>query len=167
MSDPTPRSRSIFQFSLVLAAIAVVAIYLFDALYYAEEQAERTVMEATVRNMDSGLRVEAATRIMHGQEASIGELVGANPVQWLENPPVGYSGICLQELVPGGWCFDAATQEIVYLPRVDRNLEYLEPGRPGLRWRAGSAAEMAGRRSGGSASIGAIRVFSTTSFTWR
>jgi len=166
VSDPTPRSRSIFQYAIVLVIIAVVAAFLFDALYYAQEQAERTVMEATVRNMDSGLRMEAATRTMHGQEASIRELVGANPVQWLENPPVGYTGICQQELAPGGWCFDAATREIVYRPRVDRHLEYLRPGRPELRWRASSAAEIAARRSDGLVSVGAVRLYSTTSFAW-
>lgn len=167
MSDPTPRSRSLFQFSVVLAVIGVAAIFLFDALYYVEEQAERTVMEATVRNMNSGVRMEAAIRVMRGQEASIPELVGADPVKWLENPPVGYSGTCQPELAPGAWCFDAATREIVYRPRVDRHLEYLDPGRSGLRWRVGSVAEMAGGNSGKPASAGEIRLFSTTSFTWR
>ena len=167
MNDPTPRLRSILQFSVVLAVIGVVAVFLLDALYYALEQAERTVMEATIRNMDSGLRVELATRIIHGQEASIGELVGANPVQWLENPPSGYTGNCQPELAPGGWCFDAMTREIVYRPRVDRHLEYLQSSSSGLRWRVGPAAEFAGRRSGSPASAGAIRVFSTTSFVWQ
>jgi len=166
VSDPTPRSRSIFQYAIVLVIIAVVAAFLLDALYYAQEQAERTVMEATVRNMDSGLKIEVATRVMRGQEASIRQLVGANPVQWLEKPPDGYAGICRQELTPGGWCFDAATHEIVYRPRVDRHLEYLESGRPGLRWRVGSTAEIAARQSGHNATGGAIRLNSTTSFAW-
>ena len=167
MSDPTPRSRSILEFSVILVVIGVAAAFFLDGLYYAQEQAERTVMEATVRNMGSGVKMEAAMRSIRGQEASIGELVGSNPVQWLENPPVGYSGLCEQQLVAGGWCFDAATHEIVYRPQVDRNLRYLEPGRPGLRWRVGSVAEMAGRREGLPPSAGAIRVLSTTSFVWQ
>lgn len=166
MNDPTPRSRSLLQFSVALAVIGVLAAFLFDALYDVQEQAERTVMEATVRNMNSGLRLEAATRAMRGQEASIGQLVGANPVQWLEHPPAGYSGTCQLELAPGEWCFDAATHEIVYRPRVDRHLVYLQPGRQGLRWRAISAAEMAGGASGSPVSPGAIGVFSTSSFAW-
>ena len=167
MSDPTPRSRSLLEFSVAFAVIGVAGAFFFDGLYYVQEQAERTVMEATVRNMGSGVKMEAAMRSIRGQEASIGELVGSNPVQWLENPPVGYSGLCEQQLVAGGWCFDAATHEIVYRPQVDRNLRYLEPGRPGLRWRVGSVAEMAGRREGLPPSAGAIRVLSTTSFVWR
>ena len=167
MSDPTPRSRSLLEFSVVLVVIGVAAAYFVDGLYYVQEQAERTVMEATVRNMDSGVIMDAATRTMHGQEASIGELVGTNPVQFLENPPVGYAGMCKQELAAGEWCFDATSHEMVYLPRVDRHLEYLVPGRPGLRWRVSSAADMAGRGSGSPAPTGAIRVLSTTSFVWQ
>lgn len=167
MNDPTPRLRSLLQFSVVLAVIGVVAVFLLDALYYALEQAEKTVMEATVRNMDSGVRMQAAVRVMRGQEASIRELVGTNPVQWLENPPVGYTGNCQRELVRGGWCFDAETHEIVYRPRVDRHLEYHGSGSSGLRWRAVSTAEIVGRQSEGPAPAAAIRVVSTTSFAWR
>lgn len=166
MNDPARRLRSILQFSVALAVIGVLAVYLLDALYYALEQAERTVMEATIRNMDSAVRIQAATRAMRGQEASLGELVGANPVQWLEKPPAGYAGDCQGDLARGGWCFDAGTQEIVYRPRVDRNLEYLEPGRSGLRWRVASVAEPAGRQSEARAPVGAIRVVSTTLFAW-
>ena len=162
MSDPTPRSRSILEFSVILVVIGVAAAFFLDGLYYVQEQAERTVMEATVRNMDSGVRMEAAMRSIHGQEASIGELVGENPVQWLENPPVGYSGACQQELVPGGWCFDTASREIVYRPRIDRHLRHLEPERLGLRWRVGSAVVV-----GHPASAGTIKMFSTTSFVWQ
>ena len=167
MNDPTPRLRSLLQFSVVLAVIGVVAVFLLDALYYALEQAERTVMEATIRNMDSGVRMQAATRVMRGQEASLRELVGANPVQWLESPPVGYTGNCQRELVRGAWCFDADTNEIVYRPRVDRHLEYHRPGSSGLRWRAASTAETASRQSESPAPAVAIRVVSTTSFAWR
>lgn len=167
MIDPTPRLRSLLQFSVVLAVIGVVAVFLLDSLYYALEQAERTVIEATVRNMDSGVRMQAATRVMRGEEASIRELVGANPVQWLDHPPEGYTGNCKRELVRGGWCFDPETHEIVYRPRVDRHLEYHGPGSSGLRWRAASTAEIAGRQSAGPAPAGAIRVVSTTSFAWR
>jgi general secretion pathway protein G len=166
VNDPTPRARSILQFSVALAVIGVLAVFLLDALYDVMEQAERTVMEATIRNMDSGLRVELARRMIHGQEASIGDLVGANPVQWLEAPPVGYSGNCRRDLTAGEWCFDAVTNEIVYRPRLVRNLEYHDPSRSGLRWRVSTAAELAGRRGGSAASAGAIRVASTTSFAW-
>jgi hypothetical protein len=163
VSDSTLRSRSLFQFSVVLTVIGVVAAVFFNALYDIQEQAERTVMEATVRNMNSGLRMDVATRAMHGQEVPVAAFVGANPVKWLENPPPGYIGMCQQELAAGEWCFDAATLEIVYLPRADRHLEHLEPARRGLRWRVG----MPGGSTGSAGSTGAIRLFSTTSFVWR
>lgn len=166
MSEVTARSRSLFQVSVVVAVIALLVTVLLNALHYVEEKAERTVMEGTVRNMERGLEIEVRTREIHGQAASIRELVGANPVAWLGSPPEGYAGSCRRERAPGEWCFDAATREIVYRPRLDRHLEYREVGRQELRWRVGSAEEIAAKQSGGSAMVGRIRVTSTTSFVW-
>jgi hypothetical protein len=166
VNDPTPRSRSLLQYSVAFAVIAVLLACLFNALHDVQEQAERTVMEANIRNMDSGLRIEVASRVIHGQEATIKELVGANPVQWLQGPPVGYTGICRMEQASGQWCFDSTTQEIVYRPKIDRHLEYLEPPGRGLRWRVSSSAEIAGKRMGKLTSAGPIRLYSTTSFAW-
>lgn len=166
MSDVTPRSRSLFQVSVVVAVMAVLAAVLLNALHYVQEKAERTVMEATVRNMERGLEIEVRTREIHGQLASIRELVGANPVTWLERPPEGYTGVCKKTRALGEWCFDETTREIVYRPRLEASLEFREPERRDLRWRVASAEEIAGGQSGRSVVAGGIRVFSTTSFVW-
>jgi hypothetical protein len=92
MSDVTPRSRSLFQVSVAVAVIGVLAAALLNALHYVQEKAERTVMEATVRNMGKGLEIELQTRVIRGRPGSSRELVGANPIQWLESPPEGYGG---------------------------------------------------------------------------
>ena len=151
---------------MVVAVIGILAAVLLNALHFVQEKAERTVMEATVRNMERGLDILARTRVIHGQEGAIRDLVGANPVQWLESPPEGYTGNCKQERAPGEWCFDAATHEIVYRPRLEGSLEYREAGRRELRWRVASAGEIAARQSAGPASSGAVGLFSTTSFVW-
>ena len=62
MSDVTPRSRSLFQVSVVAAIIVLLAAVLLNALHYVQEKAERTVMEATVQNMEKGLQIEIRTR---------------------------------------------------------------------------------------------------------
>ncbi len=80
MSEVTPLSRSLFQVSVVLAVIALLAAVLLNALTYVQEKAERTMVEATVLNMEKGLEIEARTREIRGQAASIRDLVGANPV---------------------------------------------------------------------------------------
>ena len=166
MSGVTPRSRSLFQVSVVAAIIVLLAAVLLNAVYYVQEKAERTVIEATVLNIEKGLEIEVRTREIRGQALSIRDLVGVNPVSFLAKPPEGYAGVCRKTKAPGEWCFDEATREIVYRPRLEASLEFREPGRRDLRWRVGSAEELAGGHTGGSAVVGGIRVFSTTSFVW-
>ena len=166
MSDVTPRSRSLLQVSVVVAIIVLLATVLLNALQYVQEKAEREVMEATVRNMEKGLKMEISARTIHGQEASFRELIGANPVQWLANPPQGYTGVCGPQRAPGEWCYDGKTREMVYRPRFDRNLEFRAAGARELRWRVGLGKEIAIPPTGGDEPVGAIRLISTTSFTW-
>lgn len=162
MSEVTPLSRSLFQVSVVFAVIALLAAVLLNSLSYVQEKAERTMVEATVLNMEKGLEIEVRTREIRGQAASIRDLVGANPVSLLASAPEGYAGVCRKARAPGEWCFDETTREIVYRPRLEASLEFREPGKRDLRWRVGSTREMAE----GSAVAGGIRVFSTTSFVW-
>lgn len=166
MSEVTPLSRSLFQVSVVVAVIALLAAVLLNSLSYVQEKAERTMVEATVLNMEKGLQIEIQTREIRGQSATIGDLVGANPVNWLASPPKGYAGVCKKTKAPGEWCFDETTREIAYRPRLEASLEFREPGRRDLRWRVGSAQEIAGGPAGDSVVVGGIRVFSTTSFVW-
>ena len=167
MSEVTPLSRSLFQVSVVVAVIALLATVLLNSLTYVQEKAERTMVEATVLNMEKGLEIEVRTREIRGQAASIRDLVGANPVSWLASPPEGYAGVCKKTRAPGEWCFDEATREVAYRPRLEASLEFREAGKRELRWRVGSAQEMAGGPTGGSAVVGGIRVYSTPSFVWR
>ena len=91
MSDVTPRSRSLFQVSVVAAIIVLLAAVLLNAVYYVQEKAERTVIEATVLNIEKGLEIEVRTREIRGQASSIRDLVGVNPVSFLAKPPEGYA----------------------------------------------------------------------------
>ena len=166
MSDVTPRSQSLFQVSVVVVIVVLLAAVLLNALHYVQEKAERAVMEATVLNMASGLKMEISARVIHGQGASARELIGANPVQWLASQPQGYSGICGAQRAPGEWCYDGATREMVYRPRLDRNLEFRATGARELRWRVGLSKEIAVPQAGENEPVGAIRLISTTSFIW-
>ena len=80
MSEATPLTRSLFQLSVIVAVIALLAAVLLNSLNYVQEKAERTMVEATVLNMEKGLEIEVRTREIRGQTASIPDLVGANPV---------------------------------------------------------------------------------------
>ncbi len=81
-------------------------------------------MEATIANMRSGLRVRVAELMIGGQMARMGDLLQENPITWLAAPPANYAGALPQaddgQPVPGHWYFDAARQQLVYLPQHRR-----------------------------------------------
>lgn len=160
MNGPTPLQQHLLQFAVTAAVIGSLAVALLDRLYAIEEQTERMIMEATLRNMETGLRMEIVSRMIHGPAAAPA-LAGANPVDFLERPPEGYRGTCRSESLPGTWCFDAATREIVYHPRRDRTLQLAGDARLALRWKVDAPDGTAG------SPIGAIALVSTTKFTWQ
>lgn len=136
-----------FELSVVVAIIGLIALVGLDRFREVQELAEKTLVESTIRNMQSELLLALAGRIIGGQENRIAEMIGSNPVNWMEAPPGGYVGevASLPELLaPGAWCFDATRKELVYRARQDRNLT-LAAGEVLLRWRiepAGQPAEV-------------------------
>jgi general secretion pathway protein G len=159
--------QALLQFSVIVAVSGILWMLLLDSLHAIQEQSERTVMESTVRNMSSGLQFEIAARIMRGEEASLPQLVGNNPMNYLENVPNEYIGACIGELLPDTWCFDAGSREIVYLPRQHKKLTFPSGDHRELRWRIVSAAELSGTKLPACSPVGAITLVSTTSFKWQ
>ena len=98
------------EFSVVASVLAVLAGSLLTALLYYEELAEATVVQLTIQNIRSGLRYQIADRLVAGRTSEIGQLLGANPVSWLERPPDGYVGIVrtgsVRSLPAGSWFYD-------------------------------------------------------------
>lgn len=127
------------EFAVVASALAVLAGSLLTALLYYEELAEATVVQLTIRNIRSGLRYQIADRLVAGRTAEIGQLLGANPVSWLERPPDGYLGIVrtgsVRSLPAGSWFYDIDRGEIGYVPKLSFHLVAEPGGRSILRWR--------------------------------
>jgi hypothetical protein len=149
MSDPTSRSRSILEFSIILVVIGVMVAALLDALHYTQEQTEKLVVESTIRNVSSGLLNAVAERMFRGQDGRIVELVGTNPVIWLEKPPAGYLGEFSSapiDVPRGSWFFDQTSKELKYRPMHDGHLKLAADGF--LRWRVDgvSTTAMGGTR---------------------
>lgn len=134
-----------FEVSVVITIIGLIALVGLDRFRDVQELAEKTLVESTVRNMQSELLIVLAGYIINGQEYRIAEMVGSNPVKWMKEPPAGYVGEAgrrAESLAPGTWGFDPSRRELVYRARHDRNLS-LAPGEVVLRWRinpAGTAA---------------------------
>jgi hypothetical protein len=135
VSDPTPRSRSLLEFSVIFAVIGTISWFGLNGLAELQELGEKTAVEMTMRNVQTGLRYAMAGHFARGEDVRIVEMVGSNPVQWLEKPPAGYQGECPVpiQLPAGGWCFDAKQRELLYRPTVARNL-VIEGGGQILHW---------------------------------
>ena len=100
--------------------------------------AERTLVQMTIMNFRSALRLQMAHYIISGQEAELPKLVGANPARWIDPPP-GYlgefQGVKESDMKPGAWYFDGDRRELVYSPHLDSGLDQPASGRRALRWR--------------------------------
>lgn len=121
MRAATQAGRSLLEFAVAAALLAVLAALLLQALLRYQEVAEKTAVEMTVMNMKSGLRYRIAELILAGRTKEIAGLAGSNPVGWLAHPPEGYLGetdAVDSPQAPGTWRFETATRELVY--RVNR-----------------------------------------------
>lgn len=109
---------------IALIAISIVAALLLERLTRYQEYTEKTVMEATIANMRSGLRVRVAELMIGGEMARMGELLRENPITWLAAPLANYGGLLAQpdagNARPGHWYFDAVRRQLVYFPQHRR-----------------------------------------------
>lgn len=120
------------EFALVAILLAIlVGTYLRATRYY-QEQMEQVAVSLTLSHMQVGFSQEWAERISKGtNRQGVMELVGSNPVRWLEYPPPGYLGELrnpkVDRLEAGSWFFDAGRKELVYIVNIADHLE-LQPG---------------------------------------
>ena len=135
--QPSPlrrtRGASRLEALIVVILIGAVGALLLERLTRYQEYAEKAVMEATIANMRSGLRVRVAELMISGRMAHVENLLQENPITWLAAPPPNYGGMLTrsgtEKSVPGNWYFDASAQLLVYLPQHRRFFQPA-PGAP-------------------------------------
>ncbi len=115
-----------FPAAVVLLMLGVLALFLLRALSEAKEQAERQMIELTLRNMRTGMQFAMAEALMRRRENEIAAWAGSNPTRWLEAPPAGYRGECSSAeratLPDGAWCFEHDSGRLAYRPRNEKKL---------------------------------------------
>jgi hypothetical protein len=157
-----PWRISRFQFSVIIA-VTVVALIGFGELRDLQERLEQAQVEATVRNLNSALQHEVAHRIAAGQESSIAELTGVNPVPWLQAAMPGYLGevaVMPAEAMKGSWVFDRSRGELVYRPVLSSHLR--DAGSPPvLKWRIQRS-----QRPGRPALASGLSIVATVDYRW-
>ncbi len=166
MIPPAPRGLGYYaaahwlQGGVLIVVIGALALGTLSALNEMKERAEKLVLELTLRNMRTGMRLAMGDAMMQQRAQEIATWAGSNPIAWLGSQPDGYLGPCApagRQILPGGaWCFDEERRELVYRPRsVDhlRGRAREEEGRcTELSWRvarvseAGSPGDVAGLR---------------------
>lgn len=111
-----------------IAALALVAFVVTEA------QSERLAMTLAVRNMRSGLQWAVAEHLVRGKDNRMGDLVGANPIEFL-----GRNAEFAR--LSSRWHFDARHREVVYRPLITLAFG----GSSELRWRVVGRTEPDGR----------------------
>lgn len=123
------RGFSLFELMVVVIVVGIVGLIFFSRVLVYQEIAEKTAVEITVMHLRSSLRYRTAELMLQHKEKEIINLVGGNPMQWVEMPPPGYIGELKQvqwdRIAPGSWYFDRDKGEIVY--RVRRGAHF-NPG---------------------------------------
>lgn len=136
--------RPLTRLELALYAAVVgllLAIFADISLYYMET-AERTAMEGTVLNVNTGFRNRKLVQMFRGDRDSGAEV--GSPFQLAGVVPHNYSGdrssgAAMHPGERGIWMLDRATGEVLYLPRFTRRLRTEDPARA-IRFRVVEAA---------------------------
>ncbi|MDR0716129.1 MAG: prepilin-type N-terminal cleavage/methylation domain-containing protein [Azoarcus sp.] len=133
-----------------LLALFLFLGYLRVTRHYQEEM-EEIAVRLTISHIQVGMALEWARRISTNENRrGIEELVGANPVRWLDEPPYNYLGELkapkLEKLEPGRWLFDLSRKELVYIVDNSDNLVLKNSfeSTKALRW----SVRLAGAESG-------------------
>jgi hypothetical protein len=123
-------------------------VALAAALGFVLNETQATIEEARVniivRNMRTGLQVAIGEHLIRGEDNRLGELLAANPLEFLRKVPEGYVG---ETAVPDGagtWRFDPTARRLEYRPRHPGAFD----GRRELRWRLLAVGTVAGRPVG-------------------
>lgn len=124
MPGGASRGFGLVDLAVALAVLAILLYFLLDRVLYMQEVAEKTEVEETVRSINYGLRLEAASRIARGPDPGRLALEKDNPIKWLNAPPRNYVGEHEKapgHAKPGYWYFQLQSRQLIYRPnRAER-----------------------------------------------
>lgn len=155
---------------VLLAVVGILASIVLERMLTYQELVEKTVMEATVTNMRSGMRLRIAELKMRERNHEIGTLLQQNPIDWLEQPPANYRGTLpatfKSNAHDSGWFFDAGTGELVYRPRLHRFFESASKGDDAVRFRV--VAKNARKKNGEQSftQVEGLEIVTTGKYMW-
>jgi prepilin-type N-terminal cleavage/methylation domain-containing protein len=126
------RGFSLLELAVVVTAVAIVAGVLLDRVLPLIGRAQRAAFLAVQRDLESSVRLAAAERIANGESGVVLELVSANPMSLLLQPPGNYLGVLAAReqasVPPASWYFDEQTRRLGY--KVGRYARFVPRGGP-------------------------------------
>lgn len=109
---------TLFELVGIIFIASMLSVLLYDQFMRYQALAEKTVMEMTVINMRTGLRLRVAELMIQDRMDEVRSLVHENPINWLATPPSNYIGEFQnpeQNAIPTNtWYFDTRRRELVY-----------------------------------------------------
>lgn len=168
------RGFTLFELVGIIVIASVIVITLLNRFYYYQEIAEKTVMEMTVMNMRSGLRLRIAELKMQGRMGEASQLMQENPMTWLETLPANYMGQVTDskptDLLPGSWYFDTGRQELVYRAQHDTFLKITQDGgrdrETAIRFRVTAMKHTQGKDTNTTHKAEGIALIPVTGYHW-
>jgi general secretion pathway protein G len=129
---------SLLELIVSIALIAVFAGLLLVRLLFYQEAAEKAVMELEATKLKLALQVHIGDLIARNQRLDLVAIARENPIQWLDQPVIGYVGEfgsdVSAQLPKGSWYFDRSRAELVYVLNLDRNFRPVSGARARVRW---------------------------------
>jgi general secretion pathway protein G len=132
------------EFAVVLLIFSLLLAGLSRVLGYAEEQAEKATVRYAVFALESGLKLEAVSRLTRGRSGDVTKLAEEDPFQWVDPKPKSFRGDW-QEPAPGsqaesGWYWDRQRHELVYVLAISDRFKPGPSGRAEIRYRIEAGA---------------------------
>lgn len=128
---------SLVELAVAIAVISALLYFLLDRVLYMQEMAEKTEVEETIRSINYGLRLEAASRAARGPDPKRLPLEKENPINWLQAPPRNYIGEYAkvsEHTKPGYWYFHPHERQLIYRPNRSERLAVEGPKGKELRF---------------------------------
>jgi type II secretory pathway pseudopilin PulG len=138
------RGANKFEFAITVVIFGVLATALLARLNAIQEEAERTEVELTVRNIRVGIQLAIGERIMRGEE-DIASAKWRWPVRSISSDTSrAASPMAKLRRAPGQWSYDPVRRELGYQPRIPGAFADAAE----LRWRYVARVDSSGRTVG-------------------
>ena len=158
---------TLFELTVCVMIIGVLAAVLLNRLAYYQELAEKAAMESTARLIKTGLQIHLAELIITNRQSEAGVLEREDPMQWLEKRPDNYAGAFHGDPRPGAWYFDERERQLVYVVNTGSRLDLGgETGMKQVRYRARLLRDRVRTAGGAVESVTGVALMPVLPYRW-